>query len=86
MLGYTRLVDMTKSPEERVLEQDKKGKKADTEKTTTPSATIQPSLYILNCADEAREYHPHTYEKVTNKYGLVICDIKRVRQFRFVDV
>lgn len=83
MLGYARLIDLSKTPEERLKDHAMERKSTETEKKSK-NYTPDANFYLLNYSDEVKHYQPHSYEKAVEKYGLVICDIKRVRVLEYL--
>lgn len=71
------MINLSLTPEERKLEYIEEKKLIE---ATPKSSTIDPSTaaFIFNKGDKFKKYQPHRYDKATEKYGLVICDVKKV--------
>lgn len=80
MLGYTKLIDMTKTSKERVDEEEMESKMetSDRKKDTDKKYINTVSAKYLLSHDKLKKFKPHTYERAAETYGLVICDINRV--------
>lgn len=77
MLGYTKLIDLSKTPEERVREAEVH-KKSERTEPKTKNCDPYTTAFMFNQSAKPKKYQPHTYENAVDKYGVVLCDMNRV--------